>query len=205
MRKTIILLISTLISFTASAQFSYSVMAGANFTNMTNSVQSSHSYRFCDSPTFTVSAYVNYDINGYLGLKTGIKFLYLHSLEDAYVADLSQSMGRNANKSDYIQSKHTHGNYLQIPLLFRASTINIPKSIRAIWEVGPFGNILLEQDALTGNWASDYKSYWGIMASCEIEILSHYIVRGEYQWGMSGTRTDNVKIKVLSVAIGYQF
>ena len=47
------------------------------------------------------------------------------------------------------------------------------------------------------------------MTALQIEILSHYFLRGEYQWGLMSDKKEewfkDCRTNILSISLGYRF
>ena len=73
-------------------------------------------------------------------------------------------------------------------------------TLELIWYAGPYIDIPIEKE---GN----YETFYGIMAAAQLEILSHYFVRGEYQWALKSDfdYIEDRRTNMLSVSFGYRF
>ena len=52
-----------------------------------------------------------------------------------------------------------------------------------------------------------YETFYGIMAAAQLEIRSHYFIRGEYQWALKSDYDgiDERRTNMFSVSLGYRF
>ena len=95
--------------------------------------------------------------------------------------------------------------YAEIPFLLTACAIPTPQRWRTIWNAGMFVDIPV---ASKGQGCKG-KTYYGLMAALQIEVLSHYFIRGEYQWALSsdekGEWFKDRRTNMLSVTLGYRF
>lgn len=171
-------------SLQAKSQISYSVKAGWSWPNIHNDEQVGH------KSNLTLGANVDYAINAHFGLQTGFNY---KSINYARHYGSVESPGKIMDRAHYVE----------IPLLFTASTIATPERWRAIWNAGMFVDIPVDDE--------EYKSqtYYGLMAALQIEVLTHYFIRGEYQWALSsdkkGEWSKDRRTNMLSVCLGYRF
>ena len=51
-----------------------------------------------------------------------------------------------------------------------------------------------------------YETFYGIMAAAQLEICSHYFIRGEYQWALKSDYDgiDERRTNMFSVSLGYR-
>lgn len=183
MKKTIFILLS-MITIHANAQFSYSIKAGWSqpfFRNYSPEKVNS-------SLMFGTS--IHYSINNFCGLQSELNYKRI-----CYV-DPYEGLGNFDNA--FTNKAH----YLDIPFLFTASTIPSPQYWRAIWNIGLFVDIPIK------GYNSKQTNY-GLMTALQIEILSHYFLRGEYQWGLMSDKKEewfkDCRTNILSISLGYRF
>ena len=52
-----------------------------------------------------------------------------------------------------------------------------------------------------------YETFYGIMAAAQLEIRSHYFIRGEYQWALKSDYDgiDERRTNMFSVSLVYRF
>lgn len=186
--KIITLLLLSLLALQANAQFSYSVKAGWSWPDI-------HKYATKkEKSSLTVGAGVDYAINEYVGLQSGLNYKRI-SYMDFYE-------GKSGNSDDKFTNEI---HCLEIPFLFTATSIPNPQRWRTIWNAGMFVDIPVANDGRNCKG----KTYYGIMAAAQLEILSHYFVRGEYQWALSsdkkGEWCQDRRTNMLSVSLGYRF
>lgn len=189
MKKTILLLLA-LVAMQAHAQFTYSVKAGWSWPDFKN-----NHWTFSPSSGITFGGTIDYDINGYLGLQAGLN--YKRTIE-YYTYEGGRLYENPAFKREVFSAN--------IPLLLTASVIQKPERWRAIWNVGPYVDLPI---VTKGRLADDEKIAFGIMAALQIEVLSHYFVRGEYQWALTSDIKEDWdedrRANMVSVSLGYRF
>ena len=190
MKRYILILMLAMISWQANAQFSYSVKAGWSRPKILKGDN------WDEHSSFSMGVAVDYPLNDYLGIQSGINYKRMGECEDAEIIP---------GETREIIPRRIHAAYAEIPLLFTASVIPTPKRWRAIWNVGMFANFPIEQYSPFWN----YKSFYGVMAALQIEVSSHYFLRGEYQWALSNDTNEifeeERRIERLSVCLGYRF
>lgn len=190
MRRIVILLLS-LLALQANAQFSYSVKAGWSWPDF-------HDYMTKkEKSSFTFGGSVDYAINKYVGLQSGLNYKRI-----SYVDFYAAGPGSGYNNDDHFTSTM---HYAEIPFLFTATPIPTPQRWRAIWNAGMFIDI----PVISKGQGCKGKPYYGIMTALQIEILSHYFIRGEYQWALSadekGKWFKERRTNIPSVTLGYRF
>lgn len=193
MMKKFVLLLLSLIALQVNAQFSYSVKAGWSWLDIRNDSE----YVIDHSSSFTMGVAVDYSINNYIGLQSGVNY-----------KRISENRWPHCPPGGTVSDVYSHAAYAEIPILFTASVIPTPERWRAIWNVGMFLDVPVEQ--YTPSHTCDYETFYGIMAALQIEILSHYFIRGEYQWPLSSELKDDGihserRTNILSVSLGYRF
>ena len=183
--RLFILFLLSLIALQSSAQFTYSIKAGWSLPSVHKDEEVGH------EPSLTLGTNIDYAINNYFGLQSGLNYKRI------YYAKYYTSVIENAGQK--IMDK---AHYVEIPLLFTISAIPSPERWRAIWNAGIFADIPVGKNDKS-------QTYYGIMAALQIEILSHYFLRGEYQWALSsdkkGEWSKDRRTNILSATIGYRF
>ena len=187
MKKFIILTLLLLGTFQSYAQFSYSIKVGWSWPDIHKSTMPGHEV----NSSLTLGAAVDYQLNAYLGLQSGINY---KRIEEKGISYPSSTISYPEEEIKY------HASILEIPLLFSANIKPEAQKWKLIWYVGPYIDIPIEKE---GN----YETFYGIMAAAQLEILSHYFVRGEYQWALKSDfdYIEDRRTNMLSVSFGYRF
>ena len=188
MKKFIIFTFLLLGTFQSYAQFSYSIKAGWSWLDIHKGEMPGHEV----SSTFTLGAAVDYQLNAYLGLQSGINY---KRIEEKGISIPS------ASTVPYPEEElKFHASILEIPLLLSANIKPEAQKWKFIWYAGPYIDIPIEKEG-------SYETFYGIMAAAQLEILSHYFVRGEYQWALKSDfdYIEDRRINMLSVTLGYRF
>ena len=182
----IYLFIFFLFSAPIYAQFSYSIKAGWSWPYIHKETMPRHEV----NSAFTLGAAVDYQFNAYWGVQSGLNYKRV-SEEQEYWTE--------GGVVDILYSK-SHASILEIPLLLSANIKPEAQKWKFIWYAGPYIDIPIEKE---GN----YETFYGIMAAAQLEILSHYFVRGEYQWALKSDfdYIEDRRINMLSVTLGYRF
>ena len=130
----------------------------------------------------------DYTINGSLGIQTGINYK-----KNSYIAS---HFGGDGHDEDF--TKNTH--FVEVPLLLAITTIPSPQCWRTVWNAGMYVDV-----PIGGH--ENKQTFYGLMAGLQIEVLSHYFIRGEYQWALSSDKKGdkNRRSNMLSVCLGYRF
>ncbi len=186
MRRIVILLLS-LLALQANAQFSYSVKAGWSWPKI-HDVNEMLGYKV--SSAFTLGAEVDYQLNPYLGLQSGLNYKRIsEEFSEWSVGGVSE-----------LHVHKNHASFLEIPLLLSANIKPEAQKWKLIWYAGPYIDIPIEKEGR-------YETFYGIMAAVQLEILSHYFVRGEYQWALKSDSdySEDRRTNMLSVSLGYRF
>lgn len=188
MKKFIIFTFLLLGTFQSYAQFSYSIKAGWSWLDIHKGEMPGHEV----SSTFTLGAAVDYQLNAYLGLQSGINY---KRIEEKGVSTPSASTGHYPE-----EELKFHASILEIPLLLSANIKPEAQKWKLIWYAGPYIDIPIEKEG-------SYETFYGIMAAAQLEILSHYFVRGEYQWALKSDLDyiEKRRTNMLSVTLGYRF
>lgn len=183
--KKFILFLFAMVALQANAQFTYSVKAGWSLPSVLNDETVGH------ESSLTLGASVDYAINNYLGLQSGVNYKRIHYAKH-YTSNIEEAGKKIMDKADYVE----------IPFLFTASAILSPQRWRAIWNAGMFVDMPIGSN-------NNSQTYYGLMAAVQIEVLSHYFLRGEHQWALSsdkkGEWSKNRRTNMLSVSLGYRF
>ena len=184
--KRFLFLTCLFVALQANAQFSYSVKAGWSWSDIR--------YGDGSKSTPTIGGNVNYTLNKYFGLQSGLAY--------KQVKEKAEVEYGSVGDKEYFSTGH----FLEIPLLFTANVIPEPRRWKWVWHAGMFVDIPV---ADSGRFSNGSQTYYGIMAAAEIEIRSHYLIRGEYQWAL---RSDSKlewdkdrRTNILSVCLGYRF
>lgn len=196
MKKYVLFFIVMIACYSQSnAQFRYSVNIGWDWPNI-------HKDESCEKEysSFTFGANVDYILNPYLALQSGLRYRYVGEDEYPGLSGGSYPIERN------------HSSFLEIPLLVTACTVKNPKQWAVAWGVGPYINMPIEKNRHTRARCEKVKTYYGLMVTAQLDVCSHYFLRGEYQWGLSSDLEvegfgygDKRRITRFSFVLGYRF
>ena len=186
MKKFIIFTLFILGTLQSYAQLSYSIKAGWSWPDIHKETLPIDKL----PSAFTLGVAVDYQLNNYLGLQSGLNYKRISEEYSEW------SLGHNSQ----LHVHKFHASILEIPLLLSANIKPEAQKWKFIWYAGPYIDIPIEKE---GN----YETFYGIMAAAQLEILSHYFVRGEYQWALKSDskNTDDRRTNMLSVTLGYRF
>ena len=186
MKKFIVLTLLILGTLQSYAQFSYSIKAGWSWPDIHNETLPGHKVQ----SAFTLGAAVDYQLNAYLGLQSGLNYKRVGEESSEW------SVG---GVSQFHVHKY-HASFLEIPLLLSAKVNPEVQKWGFIWYVGPYMDIPIEKEGR-------YETFYGIMAAAQLEIRSHYFIRGEYQWALKSDYDgiDERRTNMFSVSLGYRF
>ena len=188
MKKFIIFTLLILGTLQSYAQFSYSVKAGWSWPDIHKETMPGHEV----NSSFTLGAAVDYQLNAYWGLQSGINYKRIEEKGISYPS--------SSTISDPEEEIKYHASILEIPLLLSANIKPEAQKWKFIWYAGPYIDIPIEKEG-------SYEIFYGIMAAAQLEILSHYFVRGEYQWALKSDLDyiEKRRTNMLSVTLGYRF
>ena len=166
------------------AQFSYSAKIGWSWPNIHKGDAIS------TKSNITIGASIDYTINEYIGLQSGVNY--------KQVSWIPFILGSGKSENNFEEKSH----FMEIPMLFTFSIVPAPKRWRTIWNTGVYANIPI------GGYKGK-QAYYGLMAALQLEMLSHYFIRGEYQWALSSDNKkewdEDRRTNMLSVCLGYRF
>ena len=192
MNKSLLFFLFFIIGLHANAQFSYSVKTGWSCPE----IRHDNEYVNDEFSNLTIGIAVDYFLNKFLGLQSGVNY-----------KKISENKWPHCPPGGSVSDIKSHAAYAEIPVLFTASIIPAPERWRAIWNVGMFLDIPVEQ--YTPSYTCDYQFFYGFMAALQIEVSSHYFVRSEYQWALSSEIKDVLhsdrRTNMLTVSLGYRF
>mgnify|MGYP003439559396 CR=1 FL=1 len=186
MKKFIILTLLLLGTFQSYAQFSYSIKVGWSWPDIHKSTMPGHEV----NSSLTLGAAVDYQLNAYLGLQSGINYKRIDE----------KSYRLESGGVSYPEEVKFHASFLEIPLLLSANIKPEAQKWKFIWYAGPYIDIPVEKEGR-------YETFYGIMVAAQLEVLSHYFVRGEYQWALKSDTdySEDRRTNMLSVSLGYRF
>ena len=187
MKKFIVFTLLILGTLQNYAQFSYSVKVGWSRPEVHKGEMPGHKV---SSSAFTLGAAVDYQLNPYLGLQSGINYKRIDE----------KSYRLESGGVSYPEEVKFHASFLEIPLLLSANINPEAQKWKFIWYAGPYIDIPVEKEGR-------YETFYGIMAAAQLEVLSHYFVRGEYQWALKSDSyySEDRRTNMLSVSLGYRF
>lgn len=186
--RTIIISLFAFFLFSApiNAQFSYSVKAGWSWPDIHKGEMPEHKV----NSAFSLGVTIDYQINAFWGLQSGLNYKRVgeewESWTEGGVVD--------------IRHDKSHASILEIPLLLNTNIKPEEKKWKLICYAGPYIDIPIEKEG-------DYETFYGIMAAAQLEIRSHYFVRGEYQWALKSDLNymEDRRTNMLSFCLGYRF
>lgn len=190
-RLLLLLLACIAIGWQAHAQFQYSVKAGCSWPNISKMGIELKK----ENPSFTFGANVDYTMK-HFGLQTGLTYRQIS--EDGIVLTPGGAIPEGSSKASY----------LEVPLLATLRIAQTPKICNLIIGAGPYAAINIGK-SVDGGWEKyvKYRSYYGIMATAQLEFFAHYFIRGEYQWALHSDRKDydDRRTNIFSLVAGYKF
>lgn len=173
-----------------NAQFSYSVKIGYSWANIRN-----WEGLIKENPGCTFGVNVDYAFNSSIGLQSGLNYRYISEDEESYP-------NKEGIKATLVNN---HASFLEVPLLVTAYLVKSSPTVHVIVGAGPYLDVPIAQKSFDDEY--DFRTYYGIIATAQLELYAHYFVKGEYQWALSSDRkymTDR-RTNILSLAIGYKF
>ncbi len=193
-RRKIILLfyVVTVACVKISAQFSYSVKAGCSWPSFHNNESTERHVK--ERPTITFGADVEYHFSHRIGVLTGLNYRRISEKGFLALPGISHPIF------------DVNASFLEIPLLGTLKLTNsTPKIMDIIVGAGPYVDIKVHQKV--DRYSLDFKTYYGIMATIQLEFFSHYFIRGERQWGLASDREliTERRVNMISVVAGYRF